>query len=75
MAQKPSVLLLLWLVAGAVAIALAWLLDSRVDSALDVSQNPQLHRVASLFSRLGEEKSAGYFGELLIMRLLTLSRV
>jgi len=52
--QKPSILLLLWLVAGAGAIALAWSLDSRVDPALDVSQNPQLHQVAWWCSKLGE---------------------
>ena len=52
--RKPWVNLLIWLLAGAVAVALAWPLDSRVDAALDASHNLPLHHFAWWCSKLGE---------------------
>jgi membrane-associated phospholipid phosphatase len=52
--QKPSTFLLLWLLAGAVGIALAWSLDNPIDNALDAANNPPLHQFAQWCSRLGE---------------------
>jgi membrane-associated phospholipid phosphatase len=54
MAQKSSTFFLLWLLAGAAAIALAWPLDNSVDTALDVGGNPSLHQFAHWCSKLGE---------------------
>ncbi len=45
---------LLWLLAGAAAIALAWPFDTRVDAALDVASRPDWHRVAWWCSKFGE---------------------
>ena len=52
--QKSLTRFLLWLLAGVVAIALAWLLDNRVDAALSASKNPSLHRLAWWCSKLAE---------------------
>jgi membrane-associated phospholipid phosphatase len=52
--QKWPVHLLVWLLVGVVAIALAWSLDNHVDPALDVSQNPQMHQLAWWCSKLAE---------------------
>lgn len=52
--QKPLHGFFLWLLAGALGIALAWLLDDPVDAALDVSQKPVLHWFAVCYSKLGE---------------------
>jgi membrane-associated phospholipid phosphatase len=54
MRQTISRDFLLWLLAGAVATALAWPLDNRVDAALDASRNPSLHQFAWWCSKLGE---------------------
>lgn len=43
-----------WLLAGAAAVALAWPWDAPVDAALNVAQNPSLHRFAWWCSKLGE---------------------
>lgn len=45
---------ILWLLAGVVAIALAWEIDGRVDAALDVTKNQSLHELAWWCSRLAE---------------------
>jgi membrane-associated phospholipid phosphatase len=45
---------LLWLLAGAGAIALAWPLDGRVDAALDATHQARLHQLAWWCSKLGE---------------------
>jgi membrane-associated phospholipid phosphatase len=45
---------LIWLLAGAGAVALAWPLDNRVDTALDASKNLPLHAFAWWCSKLGE---------------------
>lgn len=44
----------LWLLAGAVLVALLWPLDGRVDAALNVTANPTWNRVAWWCSKLGE---------------------
>jgi membrane-associated phospholipid phosphatase len=43
-----------WLLAGAVAIAAAFLLDDRVDTALDAGGNLSLHHLAWWCSKIGE---------------------
>jgi hypothetical protein len=45
---------LLWLLAGAVVITLAWRLDNRVDAALVVPPRTDLHQFAWWCSKLGE---------------------
>ena len=45
---------LLWLLAGGAAVALAWPFDLRVDTALDVTNNPHWHNVAWWCSKIGE---------------------
>jgi membrane-associated phospholipid phosphatase len=52
--RKPLWRLLLWLLAGAGMVALAWPLDARVDAALDATRQPALHRLAWWCSKLGE---------------------
>jgi membrane-associated phospholipid phosphatase len=52
--RKSSTFLLLWLLGGAVAIALAWSLDNLVDTALDADNSPSLHQFAHWCSKLGE---------------------
>ena len=52
--QKPRANSLIWLLAGAGAVALAWPLDHRVDAALDASRNLPLHHFAGWCSKLGE---------------------
>ncbi len=46
--------LLLWLAAGVAAVALAWPFDLRVDTALDVTNNPYWHNIAWWCSKIGE---------------------
>ena len=70
--RKPLVNLLIWLLAGAGAVVLAWPLDSRVDAALDASQNPPLHHFAWWCSKLGEgwaPAAAGLAGAILFVLL------
>lgn len=52
--RKWPLIFLLWICAGAAAVALAWPLDGRVDAALDVTHLPALHRLAWWCSKLGE---------------------
>jgi membrane-associated phospholipid phosphatase len=52
--QRMLVKYLLWLFAGAGAVALVWPLDVRVDAALDASRTPSLHQFAWWCSKLGE---------------------
>lgn len=54
MPPKPLFKLLLWLLAGAAAVALVWPFDSRVDAALDAAKNVRLHDFARWCSKLGE---------------------
>lgn len=46
--------LLLWLLAGSLAVALTCPLDSQVGAALDVTDDPAGHRIAWWFTKLGE---------------------
>jgi len=52
--RNPLVNLLLWLLAGAGAVALAWPLDNRVDAALAASHSHALYDFAWWCSKLGE---------------------
>lgn len=63
---------LLWLLAGAVLVALAWPFDSRVDAALDVAGSPSLHQFAWWCSKLGEGSvpaAAGIFFAIIFVLL------
>jgi membrane-associated phospholipid phosphatase len=53
---------LLWLLAGAALVALAWALDNRVDTALDVTNNLRWHNVAWWCSKVGEGWLVGAAG-------------
>jgi membrane-associated phospholipid phosphatase len=52
--KKTLTCLLLWLLGGTLAVALAWTLDSRVDAALVAPDNSSLHQFAWWCSKLGE---------------------
>ena len=54
MRRKELGYLLLWLLAGSLAVALTCPLDSQVGAALDVTNDPLGHRIASWFTILGE---------------------
>jgi membrane-associated phospholipid phosphatase len=61
---------LLWFLAGAVAVALAWPLDNLVDTALDASKNPSLHQFAWWCSKLGEGEMPAIAGIILAILFL-----
>lgn len=65
---------LLWLLAGAAAVALAWLLDNRVDAALDVAGRPSLQKLAWWCSEAGEGWAVAIWGILSAVVLLLLKR-
>ena len=71
--QKRSPLML-WLLGGALAIALAWPLDSRVDAALAVTNNPPLHQFAWWCSKLGEGWATALAGIFFAVLFLFLNR-
>jgi membrane-associated phospholipid phosphatase len=73
LARKSSTFLLLWLVAGAVAIAVAWALDNSVDAALNVS-DPSLHQLAQWCSKLAEGWVPALAGLLLTILFILLHR-
>jgi membrane-associated phospholipid phosphatase len=54
--------LLLWLLAGAALVALAWPFDNRVDTMLDVTHQPYWHDVAWWCSKIGEGWVVGAAG-------------
>lgn len=54
MRRKELGYLLLWLLAGSLAVVLSCPLDSQVGAALDVTNDPVSHRIASWFTILGE---------------------
>jgi hypothetical protein len=60
--RKRSSFFLLYAIAGALAIALAWSLDGRVDTALDASGKPSLIHFAQWCSKLGEGLIPGLTG-------------
>jgi membrane-associated phospholipid phosphatase len=53
---------MLWLLGGAAAIALAWLLDVRVDAALSVAGRPALQKLAWWCSEAGEGWAVAAWG-------------
>ena len=62
--RKTSGTKWLWLLVGLVVVAAAFLLDNRVDAALDAARNPALKNVAWWFSKIGEgwvPAVAGFF--------------
>jgi membrane-associated phospholipid phosphatase len=65
---------LLWLLAGAALIALAWPFDSRVDAALDVTNRLELHKVAWWCSKIGEGWVVGAAGILFAIFFLLVNR-
>src|SRR6202012_416084 len=68
--EKPTAVprgrILLWLLVGAVIVALLWPLDGRVDAALAVAKNSKWEKVAWWCSKLGE-------GWVIIVAMLALS--
>jgi len=72
--QKPLVNGLVWLLAGAMAVALAWPLDHSVDAALDASRNHPLHQLAWWCSKLGEGWVPAAAGIFLAMVFMLLNR-
>ncbi len=65
---------MLWLLGGALAIALAWPLDSRVDAALAVTNNPPLHQFAWWCSKFGEGWAPALAGIFFAVLFLFLNR-
>jgi membrane-associated phospholipid phosphatase len=65
---------LLWLVAGAGLVVLAWLLDNRVDAALDVTGKPFWQTVARWCSKVGEGWVVGAAGIFLAAVLFLANR-
>lgn len=72
--QKPLASCLLWLLAGAGVVALAWPLDNRIDTALDASKNLPLHQFAWWCSKLGEGWAPAAAGIVFAMLFLLLNR-
>ena len=66
--------LFLWLLAGAGAVALALLMDNRVDAALDVAGKPSLQRLAWWCSEAGEGWAVAVWGILSAAILFQLKR-
>ena len=66
--------LLAWLPAGVALIVLAWLLDGRVDDALDATGQPELKRLAWWASQAGEGWVIGVAGFFLTIVFLLLKR-
>jgi membrane-associated phospholipid phosphatase len=65
---------LIWLLAGAGAVALAWPFDISVGTSLDATHNPSLHRLAWWCSKLGEGWVPAAVGVLLATLFLLLNR-
>ena len=63
-----------WLLAGAVAVALAWPLDNAVDTALDATHKASLFKVAWLCSKLGEGWVTALWGIVCAAVCLVLNR-
>jgi len=72
--QKLLPAALLWLLAGAVAVALAWPWDSSVDATLDASHNASLHQIAWWCSKLGEGWVPAVVGILISIVYVQLNR-
>ena len=65
--RKELGYLLLWLLAGSLAIVLTCPLDSQVDAAFDVTNDPLGHRIAMWFTKLGEGWAPALLGIFLIV--------
>ena len=65
---------LLWLLGGVALVALAWPFDNRVDTALDVTNQPYWHNVAWWCSKIGEGWVVGAAGILLAIFFLLVNR-
>ena len=61
-APNPRRNLLLWLLVGTGAVAVAWLLDGRVDAALLVAGKPSLQKLARWCSEAGEGWAVAVWG-------------
>ena len=72
--RKPVQILLFWLLAGGMAVVLAFALDNRVDTALDVSNKPVLRQFAWWCSKLGEGWVPGLVGILLCVLFIIFRR-
>ncbi len=64
----------LWLLAGALLVAVLWPLDGRVDAALDVTRNPSIQHLASWCSKIGEGWVVAVAGIFLSVLFLLLHR-
>ncbi len=64
----------LWLLAGALMVAVLWPLDGRVDAGFDVTRNPSVQPLASWCSKIGEGWAVAAAGILLAVVLLLLHR-
>ena len=67
--------MLLWLLAGGVILAVAWLLDARVDAALDATRNPALKNLAWWCSKIGEGWVPAVAGILFAILFVLLKRL
>ena len=65
---------LLWLLAGVALVALAWPFDNRVDTALDVTNQPGWHNVAWWCSKIGEGWVVGAAGIFFAIFFLLVNR-
>ena len=65
---------LLWLLAGVALVALAWPFDNRVDTALDVTNQPYWHNVAWWCSKIGEGWVVGAAGIFFAIFFLLVNR-
>jgi membrane-associated phospholipid phosphatase len=64
----------LWLLAGAVVVAVAFFFDDRVDAALDVTKNTPLKNLAWWCSKLGEGEIVAGAGSLFAIVFFGLNR-
>jgi undecaprenyl-diphosphatase len=71
---KPRFPFWLWLLAGVVAVGVAFVFDDRVDAALDVTKDPALKNLAWWCSKLGEGEIVGGVGILLAVVFFWLNR-
>jgi len=72
--QTPFWKYLLWLLAGAGAVALVWPLDNSVDTALDATHKPAVHQLAWWCSKLGEGEVPAIIGIFFAVLYLLLGR-
>ena len=65
---------LLWLLGGVALVALVWPFDNRVDTALDVTNQPYWHNVAWWCSKIGEGWVVGAAGIFFAIFFLLVNR-